>query len=287
MGENERVYMREIIDVNTKSIPSANSLHLSLHDINSMVRDPRANHLAARARIEEDERNATALEMKEEDEARVEVIAEESKMDLITCMKRESSETKLIESNMPRAAREEGPVKRVRFADDIVLEDMKEKDNLFIRPKPSSIAASQVPDHIKNPSKYTRYTLDWSVEDNDDTTNLQALDACFETRKTNQSKESDDIIEETPKKIHYIPRKSVRETIEKTETGDVHHQATIMHSHRSRMCIDQFEKESETIMELDDDDIMKTKIVSSSAIPRRYRSKKETETTDGDLLRSL
>jgi hypothetical protein len=289
-GEEGRVYMREIIDVEKRSMASSDS---SLH-VSRVERDPRANHFAARARIEEDERNAAPVaERKEaEEEAVAEAMAEEPvKTDSTTCMKRESSGSKLVvveSSDMAKGHREDGSVKRVRFADDVVFEDARAKESTFVRPKPVHVVASQVPDYVRNPSKYTRYTLDWSAEDHDDTTNVQALDACYEAIKANQSKGSDDT-DETSERIHFIPRRLPRGTVEKTEIAHVHHQVSVVRGHKSRMCVDdELEVQNETTMEFDDDDgATETKIASSTTASRRYRSKKEIDATDADLLGGL
>ncbi|KAH9329201.1 hypothetical protein KI387_001309 [Taxus chinensis] len=56
----ERTYMREIMDTGPK-INSHNSLPSSLKELKRAGRDPRANHYAARARLEEDDEEAAAV----------------------------------------------------------------------------------------------------------------------------------------------------------------------------------------------------------------------------------
>eukprot|EP01018_Ginkgo_biloba_P017381 Gb_12644 [translate_table: standard] len=55
----ERTYMREIMDFGPK-VNSHNALPSSLSELKHGGRDPRANHLAARARLEEDDEEAAA-----------------------------------------------------------------------------------------------------------------------------------------------------------------------------------------------------------------------------------
>eukprot|EP00252_Welwitschia_mirabilis_P028033 TRINITY_DN9932_c0_g1_i1.p1 TRINITY_DN9932_c0_g1~~TRINITY_DN9932_c0_g1_i1.p1 ORF type:complete len:553 (+),score=114.16 TRINITY_DN9932_c0_g1_i1:140-1798(+) len=127
----------------------------------------------------------------------------------------------------------QGSKKKVRFElgvkGDESSHDVTSTENSEVRTTlsgGSSIESSQsmsnnIPDYVRNPSKYTHYTLDWSNEEDFDTTNMQALKDFTQLGKK-QPEESADTERalELPKSVTFIPRKKAENSEKKRENVD-------------------------------------------------------------------
>lgn len=298
-GNVERLYMREIREVD-RNLGISSSLPLSFYDLKTAPRDPRANHLAARARLEEDAREAAAatVERKSKEEA---MKTDHTKVadgdpgcvraidDVASGVKRrnESRMDGAISQHLANIEGKSKPYKRVRFALDLQEPGDQGKDAQVVstRPKAHSYHASQLPDYVRNPSKYTHYTLDWSVEDNE-RSNMEAITACTESLRKNLNKECG-YLEDSPKKIQYIARHSRTVRNNKKSNMELANQS-VVHISRTTMCINHFEKESDSIGMLSvavsdskneesapgSDMILERKSIKA---PKKYRLKKEAE----------
>lgn len=201
-GNAERLYMREIKGSDRKA-DSSFSPPISFHYLGRPPKDPRANFQAAIARLKEDDKEAAASSDRQNGTNTGGKRSRE-------CWTKDA-DCKPSQSAM--SAKEEGkdkPVKRVRFAldvkQDIESSAGKEMDEqaISVKPRVRSSYASVVPDHVRNPAKYTHYTLDWSEEDNDKS-NMEAFRACAEivSKKLTEGCERP---EEPPQRIQFIPR---------------------------------------------------------------------------------
>lgn len=252
-GNEERLYMMGIKEVDKKLTTSA-SLPLSLYDLKKVRRDPRANHSAARARLEEDARGATAaaaaLRDPESVVADVDQVMKTSSEPRIDDQQPPSEHLSNSQSEKAKSS------KRVRFALDLEERGHQETNaqKVFIRSKGNSDHASKVPDHIRNPSKYTHYTLDWAVEDND-VSNMEAFKACNENLR-NGLKEEHCSLQETPQKIQYIHRPGRATGIVQKSDMEVTNQS-VMPVKRT-MCIEHCETETQNA-EIFSDDSMDSK----------------------------
>ncbi|KAI5079596.1 hypothetical protein GOP47_0005075 [Adiantum capillus-veneris] len=241
-SEDDRLFMKGIQEVDKKQ-SSSRSLPLSLYDLKKSRRDPRANHSAARARLEEDAKMATATctttaSMETTDAAKV---VDEN--DNGTGVKRSSEDIPASQQNSAATMLESlKPPKRVRFALDLQQPGDAKMDThkQLVRHKPDSVRASQVPDHVRNPSKYTHYTLDWSVEDND-TSNFEAFKACGETLQ-NKVEEAPSFPEEKIDKIQFVHRHD--RTSSNSQKGNTEEANRPVMAISKTMCVEHLESES-------------------------------------------
>ncbi|CAK9861693.1 unnamed protein product [Sphagnum jensenii] len=192
-GSEDRIFMGQVKDFSGTNINLVNSLPSSLPELRQTSRDARANHKAALARLEEDDREAAAAI------AGVQVVD--------TSIERSHSKQQLIQTKLEMClvsgrVRGHKSSKRVRFA---IAEDAENerKAGRISGPHSNNASASQepvgsqldpvwrtdltsssgsvsrrsqVPDYVKHPWKYIQYTIDWSEQD-DDKQNLAAFHA--------------------------------------------------------------------------------------------------------------
>ena len=229
-GADDRLFMSQVKKFGP-SRQQMNSLPTSFTEMRQASRDRRANHKAALARLEEDDREAATRAVKELSQAKEEFKIE--KLDTVEdCnvvenvrVRQDNGEAmdidgdghkeepiaeardetrKSVAGNLESCRVSEGKQrksgKRVRF----VVDDAAGTESKAERPDqilwigaacpyipddtPSaaitrsvvhskvatSTRYSKVPDHVKNPSKYIHYTLDWSDED-EEKTNVAAF----------------------------------------------------------------------------------------------------------------
>ncbi|KAI4348384.1 hypothetical protein L6164_009113 [Bauhinia variegata] len=213
-NQGDRVYMKDINDDGV-DIDSCNVLPTSVFDF---VRDPRANHLAAKLRLKEDAEAAKRI-----DALRV---SEKPAPD------NESAQWKTSEDSLnPKSIlkRKDNPSesksrKRVRFDPECDERSNEESDGAKdTRIKTSSVDeatvsnqsskrsqefTSTVPDYIRNPSRYTHYTFD-SSSDVDDESNKQAcMDFLSQLRssKTAAESQANDVLDDLPS-VTFISKK--------------------------------------------------------------------------------
>lgn len=205
----DRLYMRDINDDDI-GISSRNVLPTMFRDV---ARDPRANHMAARIRLKQD------------DEAAAKKIgslhvSEQSAPDINAASDAVNPKSILKSKDNPSELR---PQKRVRFdseCDDREGSNDENEETRDVRQKTSSVEedaalnqssksqefASAVPDYIRNPSRYTHYTFD-SSSDMDDQANKQAyMSFLAQAKGSNTGSQTDDTLDDLPS-VTFIPKK--------------------------------------------------------------------------------
>ncbi|KAL2518602.1 hypothetical protein Adt_14849 [Abeliophyllum distichum] len=222
----DRLYMKDVkvADYGFDRLNTYGELPNTFHDV---VRDPRANHMAAKLRLKEDAEaagnidslqfagNSVVQDVETEDLNQVEVDGYNPK----SILKKRGSH---IESHIDSKTE-----KRVRFrlnsecstqnheeqqasgASDLVSEPCS-RDDVAAPQEASDLLeySSGVPDYMKNPSKYTRYTFD-SSEDMDEQSNQKAyMDLFHQLRKGNtENSLQDDTCSDIPKLVVFTPKK--------------------------------------------------------------------------------
>ncbi|CAJ1787351.1 unnamed protein product [Sphenostylis stenocarpa] len=205
----DRVYMRDIKDDGVE-ISSSSVFPNSFRDF---VRDPRANHLAARIRLKQDDEAAKkidALHVSEKSAPDIGGGGDATNLKSILKSKDNTSE--------PR------PHKRVRFdpeCDDKDNEDDEgHVDTRGVRMKTSTMEEvpasdqlsksqefdSAVPDYVRNPSRYTRYTFDDSPSDMDDKSNTEAYMSFLSQLNKGTASHADEALDDLPS-VTFISKK--------------------------------------------------------------------------------
>ncbi|KAH7518969.1 hypothetical protein FEM48_Zijuj09G0227900 [Ziziphus jujuba var. spinosa] len=198
------LYMTEINDYEV-DIESDNMLPNSFHEV---VKDPRANHLAAKIRLKEDAEAAKRIDsLSVSDKAapaniQTETNSSENGINPKSILKRKDNQ---LDSKSQ---------KRVRFdpecKDNSGMESDPEGAKGIIMERTSTEVAgdhpSGVPDYLRNPSKYTHYTFD-SCSDMDEESNKQAyMDFLKLLKKDNMESPPQDPAD-LSKAVKFIPRK--------------------------------------------------------------------------------
>ncbi|XP_047315300.1 putative pre-mRNA-splicing factor ATP-dependent RNA helicase DHX16 [Impatiens glandulifera] len=166
----------------------------------SIQRDPRANHTAAKLRLKED----AAAESSGGNQA-----PSPPPLNLKSILKRK-------ENTQNRSAD-----KRVRFhlQDDIKEEEEEELETIT----PVESSDSRVPDHVRNPSRYTHYTFD-SVSEMDDESNkkalLEFLNQQQRTTTPDNNSSSPPAIDLLPKSVVFSSRKKQKESQSNTNDDE-------------------------------------------------------------------
>lgn len=208
----DRVYMNEIMDdginmsINTV-VPDI--LDDSVEEIHRFSRDPRADMGAASARLKEYDSSAkggtcSLAQPNEFPSGRIQAMkTDDANVKPILKRKEEQGDSK--------------PRKRVKFAADVKDQsaELPEQDedspmvpqsmDLVIGKDSSTPSESPgVPDYVKNPAKYTRYTLD-TPECNDETNRRAFADLHDILRRMEPEPEAPPV--EIPTSVTFIPRK--------------------------------------------------------------------------------
>uniref|UniRef100_A0A1D1YT84 U5 small nuclear ribonucleoprotein TSSC4 n=1 Tax=Anthurium amnicola TaxID=1678845 RepID=A0A1D1YT84_9ARAE len=285
---SERVYMRDVKDHG----PFMN-YHTIIEDSSEEVhfdRDPRADHLAANARLKEDKDVGGSLQF---DSTPNDVVPKikitESDMNLKPILKRKGNQ---VDSR---------PKKHVRFGPgckDHCSEQLSDFQDLSTVPNLTESAISvesrslppeespNVPDYIRNPSKYVRYSFDPN-DGIDDTSNRRAFDDFWRMVRTSKSEpvQPDDITE-PPKSVIFTPRKRASEAVPTDDSWQDGREDTCkeplkesLHAAIRSVGIAVAEApESETCaMEEDSMDISVEKAVGSQRSYRQYRPRTHTD----------
>lgn len=214
-GFDDRLFMSQVRNFGT-SRQQLNPLPTSFIEMRQASRDRRANHKAALARLEEDDREAATRAAKELSQATENFETEklntaeepnpagsqpvrheangDDAMDIDGDGHKEESMEEVrnemrqsvrgnLESSLAREGKQRKPGKRVRFSVDETAG--AKSDSVVLEPSTVIITSdghstpnrySKVPDYVKNPSKYIHYTLDWSEED-EEQANMAAFHA--------------------------------------------------------------------------------------------------------------
>ncbi|KAH7683332.1 hypothetical protein IHE45_05G176000 [Dioscorea alata] len=283
---DERVYMRDVKDhgphLSYYSIIS-DPFDESFEEINPYQRDPRADHFAARNRINEDKEATITDPHVNTDKPAMDLQGKITEVDagLKPILKR-----KEVVAN-PR------PKKRVRF--DPGCENNHDKvshevqDFHMVPQSMETTAVSDedstlhqettpaVPDYIKNPSKYTRYTFD-SSDDFDDRANRSAFEDFRNLVKQSKPENLEpEFTLDLPHSITFTPQKkkagdpmSVDDSQKIVVIGKEPGQNSI-----HTMGIAAGEAQENDACEMEEDDIIERNVNARKA-DRKYRSKAAT-----------
>lgn len=216
-NSGDRLYMRDVTDDGIE-ISSENVLPTTFRDF---VRDPRANHMAARIKLQQDAeaaKNMGALH-----------VSEKSAPD-IGAGGGDAVNPKSILKSKDNPS-EPKTLKRVRFdseCDDrggndddenegtrdvrMKTSSMEEDDEATNQSSKSQEFASAVPDYIRNPSRYTHYTFD-STNDMDEKANKEAYTSFLAQIKgsnaaTGTGLQADDALDDLPSVTFRSKKKS-------------------------------------------------------------------------------
>ena len=211
-----------IKDVNDSEIDadSCNVLPTTFEDFS---RDPRANHIAAKLRLKEDEEAAKKIDSLQVSDSDTGVDAHISTFEdgnLKSILKRKDAESNPKSQKRVRFDSEyykndgnEGPERTKdvpREACSTEEEEAMISNEAFTMPQDYP---SGIPDYMLNPSKYTRYTFDSS--DVDDESNRQAyLDFLKLVKRSNATEpHADDASSDLTKPVTFIPRRKTCDII--------------------------------------------------------------------------
>ncbi|KAM7251723.1 hypothetical protein ACFE04_023606 [Oxalis oulophora] len=190
----DRLYMKEVNDYEIDA-DQPEELPLS---IKGYSKDPRANHMAAKIKLSQDAKATTAND---------DNVGECGNLKSI--LKRKDNKTR-PEGNLAE--------KRVRFdaeckadgGDEVVpnlMEEDKVSDDSFKLPPDYPRG---IPDYMRNPSKYTRYTFESS--DVDEVSNRQAYMDFLNLMKKPNATESETMVE-LPKSVAFVPKRKVNDSM--------------------------------------------------------------------------
>ncbi|KAJ4882907.1 hypothetical protein Rs2_33000 [Raphanus sativus] len=175
------------------------------------IRDPRANHVAAKIRLREDELEANNKFSPSDGDI-------PSKSRVPAPHAEESSKSvqpkPILKRKESCSDSEAKTSKRVRF--DVVSEETSKKpeDNCSVSASlknvlPQGRSGAQVPDYLINPSKYTCYSFDPSSESNDKS---HTQDEYTDIPKDAEGLESSE--SESFKKVSFVPQKKTKDVRE-------------------------------------------------------------------------
>lgn len=214
----DRLYMKDITDYGIE-IDSNNELPDSLRDA---PRDPRANHIAAKIRLKEDAEAAIKMDSLRVSERDSPDLADNQVKVLEDCnpksilKRRDDDSDSKSKNNQPDSKSQ----KRVRFDPECKDDCDKESDGIrgthmetdsvdesLVYPLPPDYP-SGIPDYMRNPSKYTRYTFD-SSSDVDEQSNRQAFSDFLRMLKKSKTTESqlDGAPFDLPKSVTFMPKR--------------------------------------------------------------------------------
>ncbi|KAK1423217.1 hypothetical protein QVD17_18513 [Tagetes erecta] len=214
----DRFYMKSINDYEVE-IDSNNELPSSFTDV---IRDPRANHTAAKLRLKEDDESAKKLGL-------------------------QMPQNSIQEPNKPATESKEPTGSEVATFSPQVFRT--------------------VPDYLRNPSKYTRYTFD-SMDDVDEEANKKAYMNFFSSLKGSAAMEiEDNVSTETGKSIIFTPRK---------KSSDVIMQKSKVDENEDKKLVPISIGDDDDVMNEDETEITANRSSSLQKSNRRYRTKSST-----------
>ncbi|XVF57693.1 hypothetical protein PTKIN_Ptkin07bG0002500 [Pterospermum kingtungense] len=230
--KGDRLYMKDVNDYEIDA-DSRNMLPTTFKDFN---RDPRANHIAAKLRLKEDE-EAAKIRLEEDAETAKKIDSlSVSDSDATAAVDAGNStfEDGNLKSILKRRDVESNPKshKRVRFDSEYCKNDSDEGPEKT-KDVPGEACSTQeeegvisnetttlppdypsgIPDYMRNPSKYTRYTFDSS--DVDDESNRQAyMDFLKQVKRSNATEpQAEDAPSDLAKPVTFIPRRKTNDVV--------------------------------------------------------------------------
>jgi hypothetical protein len=281
----DRLYMREI---------NEDGIGISSRVFGDFSRDPRANHMAARIKLKQDDEAAKKIDTLH--------VSEKSTPDIGGSGVDAVNPKSILKSkDNPSESRSN---KRVRFDSECDDRDGNDDDDADgdekegtrdVRMKTSSMEedaalnqpsklkefASAVPDYIRNPSRYTHYTFDSST-DMDDKANKEAyMSFLAQIKASNASSQTDEVLDDLPS-VTFIPKKKSgdvtmgeNETASKLKLDVVKEGANKKTFPVSIAAIDDTETSDVCAMEEDEQEVIEDTKKSSQKSTRKYRKKTE------------
>ncbi|XVF13831.1 hypothetical protein REPUB_Repub09cG0002200 [Reevesia pubescens] len=228
------LFMKDVNDYEIYS-DSSGVLPITLKDFD---RDPRANLIAAKLRLKEDEESAKKMleedaeAAKKIDSLRVSDSDAPASMETHMSMLEDGNLKSILKRKDKDAESNSKSQKRVRFDSECCKNDWNEglegtkdvpRDACSIEEEEAMISneastlprdyPSGIPDYMRNPSKYTRYTFDSS--DVDDESNRQAyMDFLKLIRRSDATEpQADDAPSDLTKPVTFIPRRKTSDVI--------------------------------------------------------------------------
>ncbi|OIW03355.1 hypothetical protein TanjilG_29340 [Lupinus angustifolius] len=291
-NSGDRLYMKDINDDDI-GISSRNVLPSTFRDL---VRDPRANHLAARIRLKQDDDAKT----KKIDSS---IVSEKSAPDIGSgdAMNPKSILKSKGNPSEPKSH------KRVRFGseyDDMDNDDEPDRGNdepertRDVRMKASSMEedlalnqesksqefASAVPDYIRNPSRYTHYTFDSPSEMDDQSNKAAYMSFLTQLRESKAASgtgsQADDALDDLPSVTYISKKKSGDATMGENEMVskqklDVGKE--LMHRGPFTVSIAAGDTENNDVCAMEEDEAEDDTKRSSQKSNRQYRKKVQGE----------
>lgn len=275
----ERLYMGEV----TNHGPYLNSHNVLPTSACNTTKDPRANHLAARMRLKEDDSEAQKSDSNSTSDLGVAGVGAKQSTD-------DQLNLKPILKRKDRVA-ESKSRKRVRFDPGCInnseempehIQDSSAGDS-SMDTNGESITSRKVPDYILNPSKYTCYSLDSSNEVNDESNRRACLDFLKLVRGS-KSAEQEDTPVDLPKSVTFVPRKKssdskpmdgISEVKEKREE-DIKQQLLNRSGGPVGLAAEEAQEETSD-MDEDTPQTTTNNSFSSQKPSRRYRTKSNSE----------
>ncbi|KAJ0110572.1 hypothetical protein Patl1_02541 [Pistacia atlantica] len=274
----DRLYMKDVNDYVTDA-DCCDELPDSVKDFS---RDPRANHIAAKIRLKEDAEAAKkigSLRVSEQDAP--------SGMDTQSQNNTEEGSLKPILKRGDNPS-DSKPRKRVRFdseCKDRVDENTNREEamvsnEVFTSPPDYP---SGIPDYMRNPSKYTRYTFD--SDDIDDKSNAQAyMDFLKMVKKNTTESPAEDDTGALPKAVTFIPKKKTGDdtmtennTKSKQNQDDTSKESTYKRGLPIGIPAADEEYDEVCAMDEDEPETAANKTVGSQKSGRRYRMKVKSD----------
>ncbi|KAH9617639.1 hypothetical protein KSS87_019936 [Heliosperma pusillum] len=266
----DRLYMSVIAEKNAPSFVPPNGLS---PDSGGRRRDPRANRLAARIRLKEDD-------------AEVGVQTGKHKTPPASAEKEPVSSTGNVNQVKPILKRKEHegstskPPKRVRFDPEYVI-DKNPPANVTRANPPLTDGVgrlAQIPDYVQNPTKYTCYSLDSADEIND-----KSKDGLHEMSKSQNSGSQsglEDALSGLPKSVTFVPKRKPDSSegdgvsCESSNDGDSDLKHSSTQSASVAGFVDEDFRESEVgDMEVDGPETSAELGITSQKRDRQYRTK--------------
>ncbi|GAV59501.1 hypothetical protein CFOL_v3_03032 [Cephalotus follicularis] len=219
----ERLYLKDINDYET----DADLLNELPTSFKGFTRDMRANHMAAKIRLREDAEAAKhihSLHVSEGPAADAIMYAAPTAVKLCedsilkSILKRKDNQPDTNENQLDLKSQ-----KRVRFDAGSCDEDAegaqdRSRESCFEEEAVVSNDTyamppdypSGIPDYMRNPTKYTRYTFDST--DMDEESNWQAYMDFLKLKSSNMDSQSNDSSVELPKSVTFVPKKKKDDT---------------------------------------------------------------------------
>nr|GMC55628.1 neurofilament medium polypeptide [Ipomoea batatas] len=274
------LYMRDATEYGI-GVNTYNELPDTLQDF---VRDPRADHAAAKLRLKEDAEaagNFDLLRLSDAPEISSFVVLEDGSSRKSIIKKREG--LKDVKSQ-----------KRVRFNNNSTEGNLiATKDNCPIKEEKASgsgeglnmIQDTSVPDYIRNPSNYTHYTFDTATDMDDDSNRKAYLNFLSLVRKpgitTTTVQHQDDLVNNPPKSVIFNLKKASLD-VHTDKVGNKYPNVHVEKYSRVGIALSDDAPEDEVVSAMEEDDhgiavdTMNITLKSS----RQYRVRTKTDFDD-------